>query len=142
VSLIQFDPVRELDRFLVGPWFQASRHGVMPMDVYRNGDVVEAFFDLPGVDPGSIELTVEDNPLTFKAQRQIGRPGDAQVVAAERWQGELQRQLLLGEHLDTEHIEARYVNGVLHLSAPVSERAKPRRIEVRRPQALTAGQAA
>jgi HSP20 family protein len=126
---MRFDPFRELDRFEQS-LASARRAPVMPMDAYRRGDQFIVHFDLPGIDPGSIELTVEKNVLTVKAER--GWPtqeGDDWVVG-ERFQGTYTRQLFLGETLDHEHIGAHYDQGVLTLTIPVAEKAKPRKVEI------------
>ena len=100
------------------------------MDAYRHGDRFTVHFDLPGVDAGSIDLTVEKNVLTVSAQRSWQRQEGDEVIAAERPQGSYSRQLFLGESLDTDHIEANYDNGVLTITIPVAEQAKARRVEI------------
>jgi HSP20 family protein len=100
------------------------------MDAYRHGDSFLVHFDLPGVDPPSIELTVEKNVLTVRAERTSQRAEDDEVVVAERPQGTFSRQVFLGEGLDPDRIEARYDSGVLTLTIPVAEQAKPRRVEI------------
>jgi HSP20 family protein len=102
----------------------------MPMDAYRQGDVFVVNFDLPGVDSSSIDLTVEQNVLSVRAERTWQRSDGQEVVAAERPQGSFSRQLFLGESLDADHIDARYDNGVLTVRVPVAEEAKPRKVEV------------
>jgi HSP20 family protein len=126
--LMRFDPFRELDRLSQATWGQ--NRPTMAMDAYRrNGDFV-VNFDLPGVDPGTIDLTVEKNVLTVTAERGLPRGEGDEVVVAERPQGRFSRQLFLGESLDAEHIQASYEQGVLTLHIPVAERAKPRKVEV------------
>src|SRR5687767_8593886 len=126
--LMRFDPFRELDRLTQTPW--AGSRPVMPMDAYRrNGDFV-VHFDLPGVDPSSIDLTVEKNVLTVAAERSWTRAEGDQVLVAERPQGRFSRQLFLGERLDHDRVEARYDHGVLTLTVPVAEAAKPKKVEV------------
>ena len=127
--LMRFDPFRELDR-LTQPTFATARPPVMPMDAYRQGDSFVVHFDLPGVDPASIDLTVEKNVLTVSAQRQWQPSEDQQVVVTERPQGSFSRQLFLGESLDSEHVEASYEAGVLTVTIPVAEQAKPRKVEI------------
>jgi HSP20 family protein len=100
------------------------------MDAYRRGEEVLVHLDLPGVDADSIELTAENNMLTVSAERRFEFGEDDQVVIRERPQGQFTRQLLLGDSLDVDQIEANYENGVLTLSIPVAEQAKPRRIAV------------
>ena len=129
--LMRFDPFRELDR-LTQQAFGSNpmRPAVMPMDAYRHGDKFVVHFDLPGVNPDSIDLTVEKNVLTVSAERSW-QPADGQeVVASERPQGKFSRQLFLGESLDAEHIEAGYDNGVLTITVPVAEQAKPRKVQI------------
>src|SRR4051795_8404292 len=127
------DPFRDFDRLtqqVFGPtWGTTNRPAVMPMDAWREGDRFVIEFDLPGVSPESIDLDVERNVLTVRAER-VPRNGDWEMLASERPRGVFSRQLVLGDNLDLERIEARYDAGVLRLSIPVAERAKPRRIEV------------
>ena len=126
--LMRFDPFRELDRVIQQSG--AAREPAMPMDAYRSGDRFIVHFDLPGVDPSSIDLTVEKNVLTVRAERKWQKQEDTEVVVNERPQGTFSRQLFLGEGLDAERIEATYDNGVLTLSIPVAEQAKPRKVEI------------
>ncbi len=125
--LMRFDPFRELDR-----WASQAvvRPPVMPMDAYREGDHFTIQFDLPGVDPTSIDLTVEKNVLNVSASRRWQRDDGQEVVVSERPQGNFTRQLFLGESLDTDRVEASYDNGVLTLTIPVAEAAKPRKVEI------------
>ena len=125
--LMRFDPFRELDRLTQA--FGGSGP-VMAMDAYRRGEQFVVHFDLPGVDPSSIDLTVEKNVLTVSAQRQWERGDEQQVLVSERPQGTFTRQLFLGESLDAVRIEAGYENGVLTLTIPVAEQAKPRKVEI------------
>jgi HSP20 family protein len=101
----------------------------MPMDAWRAGDEFIVEFDLPGVDPSSINLDVERNVLTVRAERP-DLNGDQELVAAERPRGVFSRQHIIGDNLDTEHVQASYEAGVLTLRVPVAERAKPRKIEI------------
>jgi HSP20 family protein len=131
--LMRTDPFRELDRLAqqvfgssTGTW---SRPTSMPMDAYRTGDEFVVAFDLPGVAPDAIELNVERNVLTVKAERRpVEHHGEVQI--SERPLGVFSRQLFLGETLDADHITADYEAGVLTLRIPVLEKAKPRRIEI------------
>jgi HSP20 family protein len=133
--LMRTDPFRELDRLTQqvfgsapGTW---SRPAVMPMDAYRSGDEFVVAFDLPGVSPDAIELDVERNVLTVKAERRPLVTGDdVQRQVSERPLGVFSRQLFLGDTLDTEHINASYDAGVLTLRIPIAEQAKPRKIEI------------
>jgi len=125
--LMRFDPFREIDPFATR-WDDSRL--VAPMDVYREGDRFVVHMDLPGVRPDSIEVTVEKNVLTIRAERSWPVTEDVELLVNERRQGTFSRQLFLGEGLDTDHIEARYADGVLTVVIPVAERAKARRISV------------
>lgn len=130
MSILQIDPFRELERWLgrQSPWGSPSS---MPMDAYRHDGTLEVDFDIPGVDVDKIELTVEQNVLTVKAERAATLDPDGEMIAAERRRGSFRRELLLGESLDAEHVEAAYRDGVLHVSVPIAEASKARRIEIR-----------
>ena len=128
--LMRFDPFREFDRLVDQVWNGLPRPAAMPMDAYRQGDHLVVRFDLPGVDPDSLELTVEKNVLTVSAERAWQPEGSDEVLATERVHGTFTRQLFLGESLDTDHIEASYDNGVLTVNIPVAEEAKPRKVEI------------
>jgi HSP20 family protein len=132
--LMRFDPFREMDRLTDGT-VGNRRSALMGMDAYRQGDRVTVHFDLPGVDPDSIDVTVEKNQLTVRAERVWEPAEDMQVIASERPQGTFTRSLFLGENLDLDNIEAGYDNGVLTLSIPVANQAKPRKISVGKGQA-------
>jgi HSP20 family protein len=134
--LMRTDPFRELDRITQqllssqtpGTW---SRPSPMPMDAYRQGDQYVVAFDLPGISPDAIDLDVERNVLTVKAERRRLELGDGvEMQVAERPLGVFSRQLFLGETLDADHIEANYEAGVLTLKIPVAEQAKPRKIAI------------
>jgi HSP20 family protein len=125
--LMRFDPFRGLDR--VTQQLAAPRQW-MPMDAYRKDDHVYVHFDLPGVDPDSIELTVERNSLHVSAERNWYYGDTVDVLASERPQGKVSRQLLLGENLDLDRLEANYDRGVLTLAIPVAESAKARKVQV------------
>jgi HSP20 family protein len=128
--LMRTDPFRDLDRLTQQVFGTAARPAVMAMDAWREGDTFTVEFDLPGIDVDSIDLDVERNVLTVRADRP-SREGIAELVAAERPRGVFSRQLILGDNLDTDKIAASYHGGVLRLEIPVAERAKPRKIEVR-----------
>jgi HSP20 family protein len=128
--LMRFDPFRELDRLTQQAFSVASRPAMMPMDAYRQDEHYVVHFDLPGVDPASIEVTVEDNVLTVTAERSWPRGENQELIVSERPQGRFTRQLFLGEGLDADHIEASYEAGVLTLRLPVAEHAKPRKVPV------------
>ena len=133
--LMRTDPFRELDRLTQqvfgnspGTW---SRPTAMPMDAYRVGDEFVVAFDLPGVSPDAIELDVERNVLTVKAERRpTAETEHVEMQVAERPLGVFSRQLFLGDTLDTENIAADYDAGVLTLRIPVAAQAKPRKIEI------------
>ncbi|MGY1755071.1 Hsp20/alpha crystallin family protein [Blastococcus sp. SYSU D01042] len=110
----------------------------MPMDAYKVGDNFVAHFDLPGVDPGSIDLSVEGTTLTISAERSVPHLEGAEWVAAERPYGSYTRQLVLGRSLDTDRLEASYHDGVLTVSIPVAEKARSRKITVTRADTPTA----
>jgi HSP20 family protein len=128
--LMRFDPFREFDRLAqsaLGPW--GLRPAVMPMDAYRHNGQFVIHFDLPGVDPGSVDLTAENDVLSVTAQRRWSQ-GEGAVVINERPQSTFSRQLFLGEGVDIEQISAHYDNGVLTITVPVAEQAKPRKVEI------------
>ena len=129
--LMRTDPFRELDRLtqqVFGP--ATTRPSAMAMDAYRSGDDFFVHFDLPGIDPETIELDVERNVLNVRAERRSPAPEGAEPLVAERPTGTFTRQLFLGDTLDTERIDASYESGVLTLRIPVAEQAKPRRIQI------------
>ena len=123
------DPFREFDRLAQQMMGTTNRPVVMPMDAWREGDRFVIEFDLPGGSRESIDLDVERNVLTVRAERVAGN-GDWEMLASERPRGVFSRQLVLGDNLDLEKIEANYDGGVLRLSVPVAEKAKPRKIEI------------
>ena len=130
--LMLTDPFRELERLtqqMLGTNGTSARPSVMPMDAWRSGDMFHVQFDLPGVAPDSIELDVERNVVTVRAERP-SRDNGAELIAAEQPRGVFSRQLILGDNLDTERIDASYDAGVLALQIPVAEKAKPRRISI------------
>lgn len=129
--LMRADPFRDLDRLAHQLWNgTTARPSVMPMDAWRAGDEFVVVFDLPGVAPDGIDLDVERNVVTVRAERQAPAGEDTEMIAAERPRGVFSRQLVLGENLDTDRISAAYDAGVLTLRIPVAEEAKPRKIAV------------
>ncbi|MCW4352487.1 HSP20 family small heat-shock protein [Hoyosella sp. YIM 151337] len=130
--LMRTDPFRELDRLAQQVLGTPARPAVMPMDAWREGDKFVVEFDLPGIDKDSLDLDIERNVLTVHAERPDREDG-REMLAAERPRGVFSRQLFLGDNLDTHAIEASYENGVLRVSLPVAERAKPRKIQVSGP---------
>ncbi|WP_432115710.1 Hsp20/alpha crystallin family protein [Streptomyces sp. S1] len=134
--LMRTDPFRELDRLtqqMLGTTGTWSRPSAVPMDAYREGDVYVIVMDLPGVSTDAIDIDVERNMLTVKAERRpVARADDAQMELSERPLGVFSRQLVLADTLDTEKITADYEAGVLTLRIPIAERAKPRKITIGR----------
>ena len=129
MMLMRTDPFREFDRLTQQLLGTSARPAVMPMDAWRDGDAFVVEFDLPGVSPESVDLDVERNVLTVKAERPA-KNGNAEMIAAERPRGVFSRQLFLGDTLDMDRVEARYDAGVLTLRIPIAEKAKPRKIEI------------
>ena len=130
--VMRYDPFSEVDRLtqqLAGS--MRSSQTFMAMDAYRRGDAVFVHFDLPGVDPSSIEITAERNTLTVEAERRWSHEATEQIIAQERPEGRFARQLMLGDHLAVDDVKASYDDGVLTLEIPVAETAKPRKVEVR-----------
>ncbi|GAA3532016.1 18 kDa antigen (HSP 16.7) [Aeromicrobium flavum] len=123
------DPFRDFDRLTQQLFGTTNRPAVMPMDAWREGDTFVVEFDLPGVSKESIDLDIERNVLTVRAERVAGN-GDWEMLASERARGVFSRQLVLGDNLDLERIDAAYEDGVLRLRIPVAERAKPRKIQI------------
>jgi HSP20 family protein len=127
--LMRTDPFRELDRLSQQLLGTPARPTPMPMDAWRESDSFVIELDLPGVEADSIDLDVERNVLTVRAERP-DRQGGGEILAAERPRGVFSRQLVLGDNLDLERISAGYSDGVLRLTVPVAERAKPRKITI------------
>ena len=133
-TVLRFDPFRDFDRMteqLLGvPSGSARAPRFMPMDLYRSGDHYVLHADLPGVDPGSVDIGIENGVLTIKAERSERTDQDVQWIASERFTGSYLRQLSLGEDIDADRISATYANGVLTVTLTVTERAKPRRVSI------------
>jgi len=125
-----WDPFQEMDRMFSAMAGNARQSGAMPMDLFRTGDHYVLSMDLPGVDPGTIDVSVEDRTLTVRAERTQRSDDGAQWLVRERPTGTFARQLTVGRGLALDRIEASYADGVLALTIPVSEEAKPRKIEV------------
>ncbi|MBF9335766.1 Hsp20/alpha crystallin family protein [Microbacterium lacticum] len=127
---MSFDPFSEIDR--IASVLIQSRPGprVMPVDLYRDGDRYILSADLPGVDPGSVDIDVDGQLLTIRAQRSAARADGAKWLLQERPAGTYLRQFSIGEGVDSANISASYEDGVLRLVIPVSERAKPRKVQV------------
>ncbi|MEV2277442.1 Hsp20 family protein [Nocardiopsis sp. NPDC049922] len=130
MMLMRTDPFQEFDRITQRLLGDAIHPVVMPIDAYREGDEFVVHFDLPGVRADSIDLEIERNVLTCRAERRLSVPEGSDAVVAERPTGTFSRQLYLGEELDTENLSADYADGVLTVRVPVAERAKPRRISI------------
>ncbi len=128
--LMRTDPFRDLDRLTNQMFGTAARPAVLPMDAYRDKSAFVVQLELPGVDPESIDLTVEQNVLTVHAERKPPYDADVERVVAERSYGTFSRQLFLGDTLDSERMTAEYDAGVLSLRIPVAEQAKPRKISI------------
>jgi len=145
MSILRFDPFRDpiaqVDRLthelLSGTRTPAS----LPMDVWRSGDNYLVALDLPGMNESTLDVTVERGTLSIRAERQQAFGEDAAVVVAERPQGSFTRQLMLGDGLDANAIEADYRNGVLLLRIPVAQSAQPRRVQIRREAGTPSAQA-
>ena len=129
--LMRTDPFRDLDRFTQQVSGTAARPAVMPMDAWRDGEEFVVEFDLPGINEESLDLDIERNVVTVRAERPDVDPG-REMLATERPRGVFSRQLVLGDNLDTDRIEASYDGGVLRLRIPAAERAKARKIEIAR----------
>ncbi|MEE3064336.1 MAG: Hsp20 family protein [Actinomycetota bacterium] len=129
--LMRSDPFRELDRFAQQVLGTAARPAVMPMDAWREGEEFVVEFDLPGIDADSLDIDIERNVVNVRAERPALDP-NREMLATERPRGVFSRQLVLGDNLDTDKIEASYTEGVLRLRIPVAEKAKPRKISIGR----------
>jgi HSP20 family protein len=129
--LMRTDPFRDLDRFTQRVSGTAARPAVMPMDAWRQGEEFFVEFDLPGVREESLDLDIERNVVTVRAERPEVDP-NREMLATERPRGVFSRQLVLGDNLDTDKIDASYDAGVLRLRIPVAEKAKPRKITLGR----------
>lgn len=134
-----YDPLRDLERFATS-FFDAPRRGPrhMPMDLYRDGENYVLTADLPGIDPGSVDIDVDGQLLTIRAERTLAELDDVKWITRERQAGSFLRQLSLGQGIDTERISASYRGGVLSVTIPVSEKAKPRKVFVQTEDAAEA----
>lgn len=130
MMLMRTDPFREFDRLAQQVLGTAARPAAMPMDAWQEDGEFVVAFDLPGVNVDSLNLDVERNVLTVKAERRDPTQPNVELIASERPRGVFSRQLILGDALDTENVQANYTDGVLTLRIPVAERAKPRKIEI------------
>ena len=134
MAVLRFDPFRDLDRLaeqMLGvPAGSPRAPRFMPMDLFRADDHYVLTADLPGVDPGSIDVSIDNGTLTVRAERSARSADSVEWIASERFTGSYMRQLSLGDGIDAEAITATYDNGVLVLTIPLAEVAKPRRINV------------
>lgn len=132
--MLGFDPFRDMDRLASRlsnlPVANGRTPAFMPMDLFRSGDHYVLTADLPGVDPGSIDIGIDNNTLTIKAERTGRSEDNVQWIASERFTGSFLRQLSLGDGIDTDGITASYENGVLTVTIPVADKAKPRRVQI------------
>jgi HSP20 family protein len=129
---LRFDPFRDFDRLAAEVFGAARTPALMPMDVLRTGDQFVCRFDLPGIDAESLDVSAENNTLTVRAERRRQDPEGSSYLVSERPSGTYSRQLVLGDGLAVDDIRADYTDGVLTLTIPVAEQAKPRKIEVGR----------
>jgi len=127
---MNFDPFRELDRVAGALFERPQGPRLMPMDLYRDGDTYVLNADLPGIDPGSVDVDVDGQLLSIRAERTLSSGEGVKWLARERSGGSFLRQLNLGQGIDTENIAASYTNGVLSVTIPISEKAKPRKVAV------------
>jgi HSP20 family protein len=147
IAVLRFDPFHDIDtvaRQLLGEAAGTARAPrFMPMDLFKAGDHYVLNADLPGVDPGSIDVSVDNGTLTLRAQRSTPSDEGVQWIASERFAGTFMRQLSLGDNVDADQISATYNNGVLSLTIPIAEKAKPRRVEIsgssQQPKTIEAG---
>ena len=143
MALMRYEPFREMDRFTEQLFGSGSpaRAPFMPMDAVRREDRVEIVLDVPGVAPDAIDVSVERNVLTVKADRAWWPAEGDEILARERSQGTYTRQVMLGDALDPDRLEAHYEHGVLRITIPVAERAQPRKVEIRTgaPEAVEVG---
>ncbi|MFQ6393020.1 Hsp20/alpha crystallin family protein [Nocardia sp. KC 131] len=132
--MLRFDPFHDIDtvaRQLLGEGTGTTRAPrFMPMDLFKVGDHYVLNADLPGVDPGSVDVSVDNGTLTLRAQRSSPSEEGVQWIASERFVGTFMRQLSLGDNVDADKISATYNNGVLSVTVPIADKAKPRRIEI------------
>lgn len=128
--LMRTDPFRELDRLTQQVFGTTARPAAMPMDAWQEQGEFVVAFDLPGVNVDSVDLDIERNVLTVRAERADATQPSVELIASERPRGVFSRQLILGDTLDTDAVKATYADGVLTLRIPVMEKAKPRKIEI------------
>ncbi len=129
MTVLRFDPFREFDRLTDQAWGR-PRIPALPVDAYRRANELVLQFDLPGVDPASVEVTVERNVLSVTAERRSDRREGDELVVAERPTGRFTRQLQLGDGLDTSRVTAAFDAGVLTVTLPVADEIRPRKVAV------------
>ena len=139
MQTLRWDPFRDFDRLAADVFGTARTPSMMPMDCLRTGETFVCRFDLPGIDADSLEVSAENNTLTVRAERSRRDPEDATYLVSERPSGTYHRQLILGDGLNVDAIRADYRDGVLTLTIPVAEQAKPRKIEISRGGATAIG---
>ncbi|GAA1408409.1 Hsp20/alpha crystallin family protein [Catellatospora coxensis] len=139
MQTLRFDPFRDFDRLAAEVFGTARTPSLMPMDCLRAGDEFVVRFDLPGIDPDSLDVSAENQTLTVRAERRRHDPQGATYLVSERPSGAYSRQLVLGDGLAVDDIRAQYTDGVLTLTIPVAEQAKPRKIEILRTQPTAIG---
>lgn len=133
MALMRFDPFRDLDRWADQALAGARSLRPMPMEALRRGDQFIVAIDVAGVSPDDVDITVERNVVDITARRRPLRQEGDEIIVDERPYGEFRRQLFLGDNLDTDNLKAQYDRGVLLLTIPVSETAKPRKVEIGTP---------
>jgi HSP20 family protein len=139
MQTLRFDPFRDLDRLAAEMFGTARTPSLMPMDCLRAGDQFVVRFDLPGIDADSLDVSAENQTLTVRAERTRRDPEDSVYLVSERPSGTYSRQLVLGDGLAVEDIKAEYRDGVLTLTIPIAEQAKPRKIEIHRGENAAVG---
>jgi HSP20 family protein len=137
---MSFDPFTELDRLAAGMLQSRTAPRVMPVDLHRDHSRYVLTADLPGVDPGSVDVDVDGQLLTIRAQRSSGSAEGVKWLAQERPYGSYLRQFSIGEGVDRSGISASYDNGVLSVIIPLSEQSKPRKVVVETSSAATEDQ--
>lgn len=141
MALMRFDPFREIDRITEQVMAGSRMPRTMPMEAFRRGDEFFVYIDLPGVREDDVELTVERNVVSVRAERQSPRQEGDELIVDERPHGVFTRQLFLGDNLDANRLSADYDAGVLVLMIPIAESSKPRRISLHQGEAQPAGSA-
>jgi HSP20 family protein len=129
--LMRTDPFRDFERLTQSVWGPQGRPAAMPMTAYREDGTFVVHIDLPGVTPDTIDATVERNVLTIRAERTLPAPPESEPLIDERSYGEFSRQLILGDTLAVDDLKAVYEAGVLTLTIPIAEQAKPRKVEIK-----------